>query len=428
MFFRGILERLTWFVDLMCRVYDKFFMRHNSLPMEDIYSLYTIEMQKKNESRIRSKTIKNVAFFCMDIAMWKYETIYSKMLKDPNYNPLIFIAPRVGIWKERKMAINSMKSYFDSKGYQYINLKSEVFNIGQKILNYELDFVFFTQPYNGLLCKEYSFDKFANSLLVYVPYAYIIGKKKFNYDSLLSQIAWKVFLPNNCNINDAQLFEQKVSNIIITGYPGYDIFKVTKPLDWKNKDLKKVIWAPHFSISKDGWLHLSNFLEIFEYMQHLAVSYKKEVQIAFKPHPHLYSSLCGIWGRKKTDSYFDWWKSGETTLLYTGECYSIFKSSDALIHDCGSFIMEYMYTQKPCLYIDLNKHNDLEPNESGCDSLNAHYFAYKKEDIDSFINRVVLKKGNDLYLDKRQAVLKKYIIPHNGYSATDNILFELHNI
>lgn len=61
--------------------------------------------------------------------------------------------------------------------------------------------------------------------------------------------------------------------------------------------------------------------------------------------------------------------------------HSSFKESDALIHDCSSFTMDYMMTGKPCLYLLIrgtHKQNFIEPAK---DAFNAHYHAFKKKTL-----------------------------------------------
>ena len=63
------------------------------------------------------------------------------------------------------------------------------------------------------------------------------------------------------------------------------------------------------------------------------------------------------------------------TSINEGNAYEIFKSSDALIHDCGSFLLDYMFTKKPCLYIAFSGKLNVETAEDGTDAYNAHYHA-----------------------------------------------------
>jgi CDP-glycerol glycerophosphotransferase (TagB/SpsB family) len=107
-------------------------------------------------------------------------------------------------------------------------------------------------------------------------------------------------------------------------------------------------------------------------MKELAVKYRSQVSIAFKPHPVLRSRLEELWGREKTDEYYRFWEELDNTFVADGEYAALFAASDAMIHDCGSFTAEYLYTGKPVLYVFRHDRRATE-NEFGRRALRAHY-------------------------------------------------------
>jgi CDP-glycerol glycerophosphotransferase (TagB/SpsB family) len=150
-----------------------------------------------------------------------------------------------------------------------------------------------------------------------------------------------------------QVHAREMQNIIVIGYPIYDEYQEAKfnTSIWKVADdnLKRIIWAPHHSIEgNNGLLKLSTFLENADSMLDIARKFHEKVQFAFKPHPMLLQVLYNHpkWGKEKTDKYYKEWENGKNTILTTGSYMELFKSSDAMIHDCGSFIIEYLYTKK----------------------------------------------------------------------------------
>lgn len=84
-----------------------------------------------------------------------------------------------------------------------------------------------------------------------------------------------------------------------------------------------------------------------------AQKYKDKVQIVFKPHPMLYRTLCehSEWGKERTDAYYSMWNNMSNTQLEEGDYTELFMQSDAMIHDCGSFILEYLAVDKPCMFL-----------------------------------------------------------------------------
>lgn len=421
---KGVLYRV---LNKVFTLFNILAQRTKVLSKEDVIALYSDEKKIEILNRMQNKNCVNVAFFCMSIPLWKYDTIFKAMLQDKHYNPIIFIAPRIDSWEKRKREIQQMKEYCLLNNFQYVSLKSELFNVGQDIRKYNIDIAFYTQPYYGAICKEYDFHNLSNTLLCYVPYAFLISKESFCYNTLLESIAWKNFFSSSVNLDVALELSSKLTNIEISGYPGYDMYIESNVYEWKCPNLKKIIWAPHHSIEENGWVTTSCFLDICDYMFELAENYKNEIQIAFKPHPHLYPVLCNIWGYNKTNNYYKKWQTLENGMLCEADNYSLFKSSDALIHDCGSFIMEYLYTGKPCMYLKKSGKIQIPLDEQGQAALSVHYLGYCKDDINYFINEVVINRMDFKCID-RQNVFKKYVIPKNGKTATENILSALKSI
>ena len=131
----------------------------------------------------------------------------------------------------------------------------------------------------------------------------------------------------------------------MTGATVYDKFldKNYKPKNvWKRQEKikKKVIWAPHHSIISNPDLEYSLFLEVCDIMPVLAKRYENKIQFCFKPHPFLIRKLYQLWGKYKTDAYYQLWDSMPNTQYENGEYIDLFMTSDAMIHDCDSFRFE----------------------------------------------------------------------------------------
>jgi CDP-glycerol glycerophosphotransferase (TagB/SpsB family) len=155
-------------------------------------------------------------------------------------------------------------------------------------------------------------------------------------------------------------------------------------------------------------------------MINLANKYKDNIQIAFKPHPLLLTKLYKVWGKKKTDDYYAQWVNGENTQLVLGDYVSLFMLSDALVHDCSSFTVEYHYTRKPVMYLTKDEHHADGLNDFGKMAFDLHYKGSCEEDIEAFINDVI--EGRDEMKEKRKKFYNDYLLPPNGNSASENII------
>ena len=416
-----VLEKI---INKIVSLYNRFFDR-TVYPLDDtIVKCFKERDEEKILYRLYKKERINVAFFCMAMPLFRYESIFKLMKEDTLFNPMIFVAPRNGDVRNRLRESRAIEKYCKQNNFRCVTLKNRILNIGRDISKYDIDIAFYTQPYYGICCKEYYYDKMNNSLLCYTPYGYLISYTKHNFVSVLNLIAWKNYMPTKVSMNVALTFNSNYKNLYFVGYPGYDSYCACKEFQWKCKDKIRIIWAPHHSIRTDGWLHLACFLDVYEDMVMLAKKYEQQIQILFKPHPHLYTALCSIWGRKKTIEYYNLWKSMPNTDMCEEDAYPIFKTSDALIHDCASFLLDYMYTQKPCLYIALSGKLNVETAEDGRSAYEAHYHAFQKKDIELFIVNVLIK-GKDDMRDLRRDVFQKHIATDNGKTASINVVYDI---
>jgi len=406
-----------------------------SIKLKDIFFIYGYRLKINTIINNISKLEKvKVVFIAMDIAMWKYDGLYQLMENHPRFDPVILIAPRIN-QNEEGMRIDSLKmtDYFKTKEYGIIegyDFERKVwFDLKETI---KPNIVFYTQPFNNSAVEEkYSIRNLKNSLFCYIPYFFLIVSKRWAYDSLLQNVAWKVFYPSISHRKTARFFaKNKGVNVCVTGYPIADeILEVNREIvnPWKKTNLKtkRIIWAPHHSILENNSLRLSSFIETHQIFLDLAEKYNNQIQIAFKPHPILLSNLYKhpLWGKLKADTYYEKWENLTNGQLETGKYIDLMLTSDAMIHDSNSFTVEYLYTKKPVMYLTENDHS-----ENLCDfgklAFNQHYKGLSENEIEGFVLNVILD-NKDFKFDKRQIFFNDYLLPPNNNLVAKNIFNEI---
>ena len=174
-----------------------------------------------------------------------------------------------------------------------------------------------------------------------------------------------------------------------------------------NSKQLRIIWAPHHRIFKTDQYHSATIIEYAELFMELAKSSEKYISWVFKPHPWLKMKLYKHpdWGKMKTDEYYKFWGDGVNTSLNEDEYVDLFIESDALIHDCQSFIAEYVFTKKPMLYLVKNESLDMM-NDFGMSCLDCNYLAYNDIDIKCFINNLV--QSEDVKAQDRVEFINQY--------------------
>jgi CDP-glycerol glycerophosphotransferase (TagB/SpsB family) len=219
----------------------------------------------------------------------------------------------------------------------------------------------------------------------------------------------------------------KAANAVVSGYPETEVFlsKENAVDYWKPqpKPKKRVIYAPHHSVDFDN---NATFMENGEAILALAEKYADDIQFVFKPHQLLKFKLQQIWGNEKTEEYYRRWESLGNTQLVSDGYVDIFLTSDALIHDCGSFTIEYLFTQNPVMYLCKTEDMSEKFNDFGIKAFNCHYHGHTVDDIERFLHEVVVG-GNDSMKVERQQFYDNYLKPKDGMLPSQKILQIIEN-
>lgn len=370
-------------------------------------------------SKIRNKDKINVLFVVFELGTWKTERLYWEMKKNPRFVPQVVVTPSI----ENYLATDVLVKYLKGKKIEYVLANGEVANLNQ--LNG--DIVFYEKPYDGCYPSQYWYKNNLNSLFCYVFYSHHCVYKGASPNAALYEAVWLHFFESQSAMEELRPIIHNKRNLLNTGYPSVDdLLSPITENPWKpqSKKKKRIIYAPHHTI---GDLHVkefaySTFLEFGELILQLAIKYKDDVQWAFKPHPRLYDKLLTIWGKEKTDEYYSKWSELDNCQFENGLYSDLFKTSDAMIHDSGSFIVEYMATRNPILYLvrgDLKYHTDNMLPYAKL-AFDLHYKAYNCAQIEEFVQNVI--KDVDPIREERENYFQKYLLPPHGKTACENIM------
>lgn len=393
---------------------------------------------KRNQSIINELMAKDrikVVFFIPFSLSWKYHTIYTKMEAMEIFEPIVVIIPVIGSGEIFMMNEMSKAETFCKKmNYRFVNTwdekEGEFIDIKRNI---KPDIVFFSHPYY-LTDKKYMLKNFLDTIVCYVPYS--IRQEttyKLKFDTLFHNMIWRNYYESPIHLEIAKKYARnKGANVIPTGYPLLNEIHETRADDekiWKMQDRKKkkIIWAPHWTIKghQDTTLDWSSFLLFYDLMFNLAEEYKDLLQFSFKPHGLLKKTLeqDGLWGKQKTDEYYERWTQTSNGQVNESDYIDLFVTSDALIHDCGSFMIEYLVLNKPILYLlngdDINKRF----NQFGDLAFDCHYKAACEKDIRRFLDDVVLGGKDDL--ESKRISFQKDILMLNGKTAAEKIIDDI---
>lgn len=386
--------------------------------------------------RIFYKTKKNpfykikVGFLVNENQKWNCQSLYEELEINPKFTPVILVSPMLHLhqnkdevnsiennvkenynfFKKRKMRV---RKAYDLKTKEYLDLKK--FNI---------DILFYTQPW-GLNTKQTIQNVSIFALCCYIPYSFAMFEYENNYMDEFHGLLWNYYLETKFHYQTFSKINSS-NNCVVTGYPKLDTYvnsknnsfnkKAWPNITKQNETCKKIIYAPHHSINPTP-LALSTFYWNSEYIFKLAKNNPNTLWI-FKPHPNLKNNYIQAHPDKKIkiEKYFTNWEKLKNAKIYNqGDYFDIFKTSDLLITDCGSFLAEYLPTGKPVIHLRTNLQN-YSFNKIGEKIIRNYYQVHSLDELKNVFNSIVL--NNDDFMKKsRLTSIKELGIDYSMSSA-----------
>jgi hypothetical protein len=339
-----------------------------------------------------------IGFFIIYDSVFSARPLYEAMLQDEHFYPFIIVAPDVlrGI---DNMIDQSRKTY-DSLSRKYKNVYVGYDEVTGDFIDFSdrIDMAYFASPYDEMTHEYFTVQYLMKKCIlpIHTNYGYLMSRYSRKISRLPSyNYFWKVFTESEKNMSELKRFQPlKGRNAVVSGYCKMDGLAAQKVIP---RTRKRIIIAPHHAIPNSYIIEYSNFLEYADLFLELPQKYP-DIDFVFRPHPLLFITLRKVqyWGNEKVDKYLEDLLRNENIMYSTeGEYLDIFANSDGMIHDCGSFLAEYLFTGKPACYM-LKNRKVIKKNlaGSGLPCLKNHYKAYNEGDILSYINNVIIQ-GND---------------------------------
>jgi len=352
------------------------------------------EVERNLRKKFKKTGKLKVAFLVVFNSVFPTRPIFERMLKDNVFDPTVIVVPNVS--RTMKYQVDTCLEAYDALSAQYP---------GRVILGYDFktdtyldlkedyNILFFCNPYKHLVHPKHHIENFIdkNVLTVYSSYGFaalkfwdeVIATDFYNY-------LWKAYVETQSNLKHLESVQKiKGVNGFVTGYIKVDKLAEVEPTP---RERKRILICPHHTVW--GWknLNISNFLKYSELFVRLPKLFP-DIDFVFRPHPLLIVNLKEhrVWTQQQIDAYFERLLANPNMSYDTsGDYFQQFADSDAMIHDCGSFIGEYLYTEKPCCYMlksEEETYKGLVPLGQQC--MDQYYHAFKEEDIIKFIQNLV---------------------------------------
>lgn len=281
--------------------------------------------------------------------------------------------------------------------------------------DYDLDLqrphvAFLAHPYDAMRPEELAADALATRgiRLAYVPYGLETGggavNLRYQYGLPLHQKAWRIFARSE---RHRRMFARYCSvgsgHVVVTGHPKIDAIVELAREDFdaalreRIGGRRTVLWTPHFTLPDPPmWSSFDRYVDaILE-----GIEARRDLFLILRPHPVFFPQR-----RMSEDFGADWVRAFRDCVsamenVELDECadhHRAFALADALMTDPGSFLLEFLATGKPILYL---RHPDGLGLAAEEDLGAAYDVADSGEDIDSFLSRIAC--GEDPRADERK--------------------------
>lgn len=419
--FRGLRRRLR--KNLMDRARDARLARL-APAVAARYAEYSAACRRKLAAGIPLK----VAFLVCDASMFSGESVFLEMRRDPRFRCEILVAPRTSRGETFMRA--TMEKTFATLAARYGSaVRPACSPDGKEAEPPDADIVFSTILYEDQSLPAFTVENLSRRSLVAILYYGYGGIFKSNGTKTphLPNVAlcWRFFASNRAT---AELFVNAnpslAGRILVPGYCKMD--RLAEAIaSAPPRSRKRILVCPHHTIDRpgDGSLAISTFLANADALLALPAEFP-EADFTFRPHPLLFPKLAasGRWGARRAEAWLARMAAHPNVEMQEGgDYFATFAASDALLHDCGSFLAEYHYTGRPqCFMLESDALAEAQFLPFGRRLLEHSYVAKTRDEIREFVRRVALG-GEDPMKEAREAFARAEVRVNHPRAAAETV-------
>lgn len=381
----------------------------------------------KNIKSIKEKTQIKIAFLIAYSSMWSCEKLYSMLSENKRYATYIIVSP-VGFGSPEFQ----MEQYQESLNFfienQYKTIGSYDMGERRELTFEEMgnpDIVMHLYPFYKDFPDNTNILNFPLSVLnAYIPYGIMIcGKTKMQFNMMSHMLYWKRFVEDELQKKMTEKYSDIGDwNVMVCGTLKMDELYANAPKKnesiWRispraGQNVKKIIYAPHYSI-RDHAVMFSTFDYHGQFILKYAKEHENDTSWVIKPHPAMKKGCVdtGFMTEQEYEEYIDSWRKLPNAVVNTSGSYlDIFNTSDAMIFDSVSFLAEYLYVNKPALFLT---RPEMSFNDFGERVRKVHYQCEGKDlnSIQLFLDRLLIGQ-EDEKLAERKAFFEEYLDYYN---------------
>ncbi len=269
----------------------------------------------------------------------------------------------------------------------------------------EFDIIYCCNPYDPMAHRLHSIEYLSTQdvLPIYINYGFDCLRET-TYSRYLCKelnLVWKCFADTVFSYEDyIRVQPLRGKNVFLSGYAKMDDL-VSIP-ETKH-DRLKILISPHHTVQYEQ-APLSNFLRLYKEILLLPDLYP-EIDFVFRPHPLLFPTLrsCGLWDDERIDQYLSDLARKGVVYSPEGDYLHLFRECDAIIHDCGSYTVEWLFTGKPACFVRNPVLKDSQLTRLMLEAMKQHCIAKDFDDIRMFINELLVSP------DRKRQISKSFL-------------------
>jgi CDP-Glycerol:Poly(glycerophosphate) glycerophosphotransferase len=333
-----------------------------------------------------------------------FESVIDAMQANPAFDCRIVVVPYLN-WKATDLKGDVQRQMLKERGREYIGFEDYRLDARQP------DVVFLQNPYDEARPEAFHSDYLSRRgvHIAYIPYALDTGigeeSMVYQYNMVCQNLASWIFARSQRH-KDEFAVQCRAGNrhVHVTGHPKFDYydqrFQATAARDADG--VTTFLWTPHFVLPGERKMY-TTFTLYCEAM--LRLTERDDVHLIVRPHP-LFKQWIGEaspQARRQYQQLLEAAAQRDNLTIDTGPDYAAtFARSDALIADAGSFLLEYLPSKKPILYLTHQRCHGL--NRTADFIYDAYDVAWQAEDIFRFVDNIV--RGHDPMKPRREQVIR----------------------
>jgi len=332
-----------------------------------------------------------------------FESVIDAMQANPAFDCRIVVVPYLN-WKASDVNGDIQRGILRDRGLDYTGF--EAYRLEER----QPDVVFLQNPYDEArpeaFRSEYLHERGVK--IAYIPYALDSGiseeVQRYQFNLLCQNLATWIFSRSARHKAEFGIqCDAGNDHVYVTGHPKFDHYQRRFHLHDEKPatKVKTLLWTPHFvlpdgrKMSTTFTIYGAAFLKLIE---------RDDIHLIIRPHP-LLSQWMGDASPAARSLYHQLLNAAQHRANVewdSGHDYKLtFARSDALLADAGSFLFEYLPSNKPILYLTHESCYGL--NRTADFIYNAYDVAWQEEDIFTFVDNIVA--GRDPMKASRGQVL-----------------------